>query len=195
MSRPSQLVLASASPRRLELLAQIRIHPTRVVAANIDETPQKNELPRAYARRIAIEKAKVVSFAHDGLILAGDTVVSCGRRILPKADNVDSAIASLRLLSGRQHRVYGGIALLTGDKRLLVRVVCSKVKFRRLTTDDITTYVQSADWQGKAGGYAIQGFAAQYIRYISGSYSNIVGFSLYDVAALLNSVGYRSAQQ
>jgi septum formation protein len=194
MSQP-QLVLASASPRRLDLLTQIGVQPDLVSAADLDETPQKGELPAAYARRIALAKAQAVGAGHDGLILAGDTVVACGRRILPKAETADSASACLRLLSGRQHRVYGGIALITADQRLLLRVVCSKVKFRRLNAADIDACIAAGDWQGKAGGYAIQGFAARYIRYIDGSYSNIVGFSLYDVAALLDTAGYQLVRQ
>jgi septum formation protein len=194
MSQP-QLVLASASPRRLDLLAQIGVQPDLVFAADLDETPQKGELPAAYARRIALAKAQAVGAGHDGLILAGDTVVACGRRILPKAETADSASACLRLLSGRNHRVYGGIALITADQKLLVRVVCSKVRFRRLNAADIDACIAAGDWQGKAGGYAIQGFAARYIRYIDGSYSNIVGFSLYDVAALLDTAGYQPSRQ
>jgi septum formation protein len=194
MSQP-QLVLASASPRRLDLLAQIGVQPGLVCAADLEETPQKGELPAAYARRIAVAKAQAVGAEHDGLILAGDTVVACGRRILPKAETADSASACLRLLSGRQHRVYGGIALITADQKLLARVVCSKVRFRRLNAPDIDACIAAGDWLGKAGGYAIQGFAARYIRYINGSYSNIVGFSLYDVAALLDTAGYQPARQ
>ena len=194
MSQP-QLVLASASPRRLNLLAQIGVQPDLVCAADLDETPQKGELPAAYARRIAVAKAQAVGAGHDGLILAGDTVVACGRRILPKAETADSASACLRLLSGRQHRVYGGIALITADQKLLPRVVCSKVRFRRLNAPDIDACIAAGDWLGKAGGYAIQGFAARYIRYIDGSYSNIVGFSLYDVAALLDTAGYQPSRQ
>ena len=193
MSQP-QLVLASASLRRLDLLAQIGVRPDLVFAADLDETPQKGELPTAYARRIAIAKAQAAGAGHDGLILAGDTVVACGRRILPKAEDADNARACLRLLSGRQHRVYGGIALITADQRLLLRVVCSKVRFRRLEAADIDACIAAGDWQGKAGGYAIQGFAARYIRYIDGSYSNVVGFSLYDVAALLDAAGYQLAR-
>jgi len=191
MSQPHQLVLASASPRRFELLTQIGIQPDFVVAADIDETPLKNELPAAYARRMACEKARVVAEQQSGIIVAGDTVVACGRRILPKAETADAARSCLELLSGRQHRVYGGIALITAEQKLLVRVICSKVKFRRLTSHDIACALAAGDWQGKAGGYAIQGFAARYIRQISGSYSNIVGMSLFDLAALLDTAGYR----
>ena len=190
-----QLVLASASPRRLDLLAQIGIWPDLVSAADLDETPKKGELPASYARRLAIAKAQAVATSHDGVILAGDTVVACGRRILPKAETADTAFACLQLLSGRQHRVYGGIALIAADRRLVVRVVCSRVKFRQLTGNDIANALAFGDWQGKAGGYAIQGFAARYIHHISGSYSNIVGFSLFDVSALLDAAGYRPANQ
>ena len=194
MSKP-QLVLASASPRRLDLLAQIGIRPDLVSAADLDEILKKGELPASYARRVAIAKAEAVAAKHDGVILAGDTVVACGRRILPKAETADTAHSCLRLLSGRQHRVYGGIALITLDCRLLVRVVCSQVKFRRLTRNNIADALAFGDWQGKSGGYAVQGFAAKYIRHTSGSYSNIVGFSLFDVAALLDAAGYRPATQ
>ena len=194
MSKP-QLVLASASSRRLNLLAQIGIQPDLVSAANLDETPEKGELPANYARRLAIAKAEAVAATHDGVILAGDTVVACGRRILPKAETANTAQSCLRLLSGRQHRVYGGIALITADSRVLVRVVCSQVKFRQLTGNDIADALAFGDWQGKAGGYAIQGFAARYVRHIKGSYSTIVGFSLFDVTALLDTAGYLSAMR
>ena len=194
MSQP-QLILASASPRRLDLLAQIGISPDLVSATDVDETPKKGELPDSYARRLAIAKAEALTASHDGVILAGDTVVACGRRILPKAETADTALLCLKFLSGRQHRVYGGIAVIAADRRLFVRVVCSRVKFRRLTGDDISDALAFGDWQGKAGGYAIQGFAARYIRHISGSYSNIVGFSLFDVTALLDAAGYWPAIQ
>ena len=194
MSQP-QLILASASPRRRDLLAQIGVWPDLVFAADLDETPQKGELPTSYARRLAIAKAEALIATYDGVILAGDTVVACGRRILPKAETADTALSCLQLLSGRQHRVYGGIAVISADRRLFVRVVCSKVRFCRLTGNDITDALAFGDWRGKAGGYAIQGFAARYIRHISGSYSNIVGLSLFDVKALLDAAGYRPAIQ
>ena len=194
MSQP-QLVLASASPRRLDLLAQIGVRPDIVSAADLDENPKKGELPASYARRVAVAKAEAVAASHEGTILAGDTVVACGRRILPKTETADAALSCLQLLSGRQHRVYGGISLITPDRRLFTRVVLSQVKFRRLTGTDIDDALAFGDWQGKAGGYAIQGFAARYVRYIGGSYSNIVGFSLFDVTALLDSAGYRPAIQ
>ena len=194
MSQP-QLVLASASPRRLDLLAQIGIKPDFVSAANLDEIPKKDELPGSYVRRLAIAKAEAVATTYDGVVLAGDTAVACGRRILPKAETADIASSCLQLLSGRQHRVYGGIAMITSERRLFTRVVLSKVKFRRLTGSDIADALAFGDWQGKAGGYAIQGFAARYIRHIGGSYSNIDGYSLFDVTALLDLAGYRPAIQ
>ena len=129
----NQSCFASASPRRLDLLAQIGIRPDLVSVAGLDETPKRGELPASYARRLAIAKAKTVAATHNGVILAGDTVVACGRRILPKAETTDTALSCLQLLSGRQHRVYGGIALITDDRRLFIRVVCSQVKFCRLT--------------------------------------------------------------
>jgi len=194
MSQP-QLVLASASPRRLDLLAQIGIQPDLVSAADLDETPKKGELPASYARRLAIAKAEAVALTHHGIILAGDTVVACGRRILPKAETEQQARDCLSILSGRRHRVYGGIALCLPDGSLRHRLVTSHVRFRRLSVLDIDHYIDRGDWQGKAGGYAIQGLAARFIRAIEGSYSNIVGFSLYDVAAMLDAAGWRGAGQ
>jgi len=187
------IILASASPRRRDLLAQIGIAAADVCPANIDETPRSGEPPDHYALRMACTKAGAVELApdapKDALVLAGDTVVACGRRILPKAETEAEARACLTLLSGRRHRVYGGIALRLPDGQLRSRLVKSTVIFKRLHACEIESYIESGDWQGKAGGYAIQGQAAAYIRHIDGSYSNIVGFSLYDVAALLNGVG------
>ena len=139
-----QLILASASQRRLDLLAQIGIRPDNVSAADLDETPQKGEMPAHYARRLAIAKAEAVAATHNGVILAGDTVVACGRRILPKVDSVSTALSCLQLLSGRQHRVYGGIALIAADCKLVARVVCSQVKFRQLTGNDIANALVAA---------------------------------------------------
>ncbi len=193
MSMLPTLTLASASPRRLELLAQISVWPDYVHAADLDETPLKIELPAVYASRMAAEKACLVWEKFGGFVLAGDTVVACGRRILPKAETEETARLCLQLLSGRQHRVYGAIALITPDKRIHTRMISSKVKFCRLDPSDIKQLLAAGDWDGKAGGYAIQGIAARYIRHISGSYSNVVGFSLFDVAALLETVGYKRA--
>lgn len=194
-SRRSKLVLASASPRRLDLLTQIGIVPDMVLATDIDETPRRGELPADYALRMAHEKA-VAAATHDlppdAVILAGDTVVARGRLILPKAEHEDDARRCLELLSGRRHRVLGGIALRLADGRVITRLVTSRVTIKRMTRDDIEGYVLTGDWQGKAGGYAIQGPAAAFIRHIEGSYSNIVGFSLYDIAAMLRGNGLLS---
>lgn len=183
------VILASASPRRRDLLTQIGIEPAAIIPADIDETPHRRELPAKYALRMACEKALAVALPSDlpkhSLVLAGDTVVACGRRILPKAESEAEARLCLGLLSGRRHRVYGGIAVRLPDGQLRTRVVTSTVIFKRLHPDEIATYIATNDWQGKAGGYAIQGPAAAYIRHIDGSYSNIVGFSLFDIAALL----------
>jgi len=191
---PSPIVLASASPRRRDLLAQIGITPDLILAADIDETPRPGELPPAYARRMALEKAAAAAMRdvpEGAAILAGDTVVARGRMILPKTEDETEARRCLALLSGRRHRVLGGIALRLPDGRLRSRLVTSSVTMKRLTTAEIDAYIATADWQGKAGGYAIQGPAAALIRHIDGSYSNIVGFSLYDVAAMLAGNGLR----
>ena len=187
------IVLASASPRRRDLLCQIGIEPMAIIPTDINETPNQRELPPRYALRMADEKARAIVLP-DGIddgavVLAGDTVVAVGRRILPKAETEDQARSCLALLSGRRHRVYGGIALRLTDGTLRSRLVTSSVIFKRLHRDEIDAYIATGDWQGKAGGYAIQGPAAAYIRHIEGSYSNIVGFSLYDVSALLAASG------
>ena len=185
------LILASASPRRLELLQGVGIIPQQILSADIDETPLKGELPPAYARRMAAKKASLIHEKYpDALILAGDTVVACGRRILPKANSREEARFCLDLLSGRQHRVYGGMCLITPEGKIFVRLSQSRVAFRRLSLADIKACLDQGDWQGKAGGYAIQGIAALYIRQISGSWSNIVGFDLYQVAGLLLAAGF-----
>lgn len=186
------LVLASASPRRLDLLRQIGIVPHMVDAANIDERVRPRELPGPHARRLAEEKARVVAARHPGhFILAADTVVACGRRILPKAESVDQARQCLALLSGRRHRVYGGFAVVTPQGRLESRLVVTAVLFRRLSESEQLAYIASGEWHGKAGGYAIQGRAAALIPWVNGSYSNIVGLPLAEVAGLLQGLGYR----
>lgn len=191
MRNDCKLILASASPRRLALLEQVSIRPAQIIPAKIDETPQKNELPRALVQRLAKEKAEFVSKEHkDVFILAADTAVSCGRRILPKAETEDQASACLALLSGRRHRVWGGISLICPKGNRLTRVVETSVQFKRLSQKDIENYLASGEWQGKAGGYAIQGMAASYIKSIRGSYSNVVGLSLYDTIQILNGAGF-----
>jgi len=185
------LVLASASPRRLELLRQIGIAPDHIEPADIDETPQRRELPAGHVVRLAEAKARAVRPRHpDAFILAADTVVACGRRILPKAEDEATARACLALLSGRRHRVYGGVALLTPGGNLAIRRVVSQVMFKRLNDEEVAAYVASGEWHGKAGGYAIQGHAASLIPWIAGSYSNVVGLPLYETAQLLAGRGY-----
>ena len=181
------LVLASASPRRRELLAQIGVVPTAIDPAAIDETPRAGETPLAYAARMAEGKARVVAARHPGArVLGADTVVACGRRILPKADTEKEARACLTLLSGRRHRVLGGVCLWGADGKARSRLVTTIVGFKRLTDTEIDAYIAGGEWSGKAGGYAIQGQAAALIRFISGSYSNVVGLPLFETAALLS---------
>ena len=186
------LVLASASPRRLALLQQIGLEPDRVDPADIDEMPRPGELPPAHAMRLAEEKARAVMPRHpNAYILAADTVVACGRRILPKPVEPATARFCLELLSGRRHRVHGSVALAGPDERLILRRVDSQVAFKRLSEAEITAYLCSDEWRGKAGGYAIQGRAAALIRWVSGSYSNVVGLPLFETAQLLTGRGYR----
>jgi septum formation protein len=190
-----RLILASASPRRVELLRQIAFVPDAVDPADLDETPLKAELPAQHALRLAIAKAEAVAPRHPGaFVLAADTVVGCGRRILPKAEDAATARRCLALLSGRRHRVYGGIAVVTPTGKLVSRQVQTIVIFKRLTEAEIASYVASEEWRGKAGGYAIQGLAALFVRQIGGSYSNVVGLPLYETAALLGGQGFRPAQ-
>ncbi len=185
------LVLASVSPRRLDLLRQIGIEPDRIDPADIDETPLRNELPALHALRLAREKALRVIPRHPGcFVLAADTVVACGRRILPKPADPDTARRCLELLSGRRHKVHSGVALVDPNGRLSLRRVDSQVAFKRLSPQEIAAYLKSGEWHGKAGGYAIQGRAAALIRFISGSYSNIVGLPLFETAQLLAGRGY-----
>ena len=187
-ARP-RLVLASASPRRLELLAQIGLTPDEVVPAEIDETPRPTEQPRALARRLAHAKAAAVGRPR-AFVLAADTVVALGRRVLPKAETESQARACLALLSGRRHRVLTCVVLLTPDGRRLERLAESVVAFARLTSHQIDGYIAAGEWRGKAGGYAIQGRAAVLIRFLSGGYSNVVGLPLFETAALLRGAGY-----
>lgn len=192
MPSAASLVLASASPRRVALLEQIGIRPARVVPAEIDETPLRGELPLAYAKRIAAAKIAAVAPAHPGVfLLAADTVVACGRRILPKAEDEATARRCLALLSGRRHRVLGGVEILAPDGRRARRLVTTVVEFKRLTEAEIVEYLAAGEWQGKAGGYAIQGRAAAFIPAINGSYSNVVGLPLAETWAMLQGLGFR----
>ena len=184
-----RLVLASASPRRLALLAQIGVVPDSVIATDIDETPRKGELPRQTAQRLARAKAAAAATA-DAYVLAADTVVAVGRRILPKAATIEEARACLGLLSGRRHHVLSAIVVVAPDGRRAERVSDSTVAFARLTARQVEAYLASEEWRGKAGGYAIQGRAAAHARWLSGSYSGVVGLPLFETAQLLRGLGY-----
>jgi septum formation protein len=183
-----RLILASASPRRLELLAQIGVVPDAVIPADIDETPLKAELPRVYAGRLSVEKAQAV--ADEGLILAADTVVAVGRRILEKPADAAEAERFLRLLSGRRHRVITGVALRRGAQ-MWARQVETAVRFKHMSDPEIAAYIRSDEWRGKAGGYGIQGLASAFIPWINGSYSNVVGLPLAETANLLTGAKYQ----
>jgi septum formation protein len=186
----TRLILASASPRRLELLRQIAIVPDAIDPADIDETPAPRETPRAHALRLAAAKARVVAARHsDAIVLAADTVVACGRRILPKAEDEAQARACLAMLSGRRHRVWGAIALAAPDGSLRTRVAVTVVRFARLAPEAIDAYLAGGEWRGKAGGYAIQGRAAAFVAFISGSYANVVGLDLFEATAVLRGAG------
>jgi len=184
-----ELILASASPRRLELLARLGLVPGAVCAADIDETPCKAELPREYARRMAREKAQAIAggAAH---VLGGDTVVALGRRILPKAEDEDTARQCLSLLSGRRHRVLSAIALKAPDGSMRERLSDTVVRFKPLSSDEIEAYVAGGEWHGKAGGYAIQGSAEGLIAWIGGSHSGVMGLPLFETRALLRAAGF-----
>lgn len=187
-----RFVLASASPRRRDLLAQIGRSPDAVIEPDIDESVHVRELPRDHALRLAREKCAAVALrpeAAGAVVLAADTVVACGRRILPKAEDEATARACLELLSGRRHRVIGGICVLRPDGRRHERLVMTSVSFARLTAADLDAYIAGGEWMGKAGGYAIQGRAAVFVRAIGGSYSNVVGLSLFETERLLAAAG------
>jgi len=185
------LVLASGSPRRVDLLARIGITPDRILPSEIDETPKRDELPRLLAARLSRAKAAAVApLAPDAVVLAADTVVGVGRRILPKAETEAEARQCLALLSGRRHRVHTGVALALPDGRVLTRLVESAVTFQRLTQQQVDAYVASGEWQGKAGGYALHQSAEAFVRFLSGSHSNVVGLPLYETAQLLRGIGW-----
>ncbi len=188
-ARPA-LILASASPRRLDLLRQVGIEPDRIEPSHIDETPEPKETPRLLAQRLARGKASAVEAA-DAYVLAADTVVAVGRRILPKAEAEAEARACLELLSGRSHRVLTGVAVRAPDGRLSARLVETSVDFKRLEASEIDAYVESGEWRGKAGGYAIQGRAEAFVIQISGSFSGVVGLPLYETLCLLKGLGWR----
>jgi septum formation protein len=188
----ARLVLASSSPRRRDLLAQVGLTPDAIDPADLDERPLPHELPLRLAERLAAAKARLVAARHpDAFVLGADTVVACGRRILPKAETIDEARRCLTLLSGRRHRVHGGIALATPSGKLVTRRATTIVALKQLTAPEIEDYLASEEWRGKAGGYAIQGLAARFVRGIVGSYSNVVGLPLFETVALLEGQGFK----
>src|SRR5438045_31335 len=196
IGRP-KFVLASGSPRRLTLINQIGIGPDALRPSDIDEMPLRGELPRACATRLARGKAEAALAAvklddelTGSFIVSADTVVAVGRRILPKADLLDEAAQCLRLLSGRNHRVYSGVCIVTPKEAFRQRLVETRVRFKRLSQEDLEAYLASGEWRGKAGGYAIQGLAGTFVVKVVGSYTNVVGLPLYETAALLAGEGY-----
>jgi septum formation protein len=184
-----KLVLASASPRRADLLRQIGLGPDEILSPDIDETPLADETPRRLAVRLA--HAKLAAAVSDGFVLSADTVVAVGRRVLPKAETEVEARACLALLSGRAHRVLTAVAVRAPDGRLASRLSESRVHFKRLSGPEIEAYLAAGEWRGKAGGYAIQGRAGAFVMALQGSYSGVVGLPLYETASLLEGLGYR----
>lgn len=186
-----RLILASASPRRLELLARIGVSPDSVLAADVDESVPKGELPRDHALRLALEKAQAVAAREpDALVLAADTVVAVGRRILPKVEDEETLRACMRLLSGRRHRVMTAVALASPGRPARARLVETMIAMKPLSSEEIDFYAAHGEWRGKAGGYALQGYGEVYVRHISGSYSNVVGLPLAETRMLLKAAGY-----
>ena len=191
MSAPPRFILASASPRRRDLLCQIGLVPDEIIAADIDENPLTGERPAALARRLAMEKLARVRGDHGAdFVLAADTVVGLGRRILPKPSTREEARSCLQLLSGRRHHVFTAMAAGAPDGPERVRLVDSVVAFKRLSGDEVAWYLDSGEWRGKAGGYGIQGLAGRFVRFLRGSYSNVVGLPLFETANLLEGLGY-----
>ena len=189
-----RLILASASPRRLDLLARIGVTPDAVIAADIDESVPRGELPRQHALRLAREKADAVARQQpDALVLAADTVVAVGRRILPKVEDEATLRACMKLLSGRRHRVLTGVALAVPGTGIRERLVETTIAMTRLSDEEIDHYAGHGEWRGKAGGYALQGYGEVYVRHIGGSYSNVVGLPLAETRMLLKSAGYSIA--
>jgi len=186
-----RLILASASPRRIDLLARIGIVPDAVIPADVDESVPRGEIPRDHALRLAREKAETVAAREpDALVLAADTVVAVGRRILPKVEDEETLRACMKLLSGRRHRVLTGIALAAPGRPLRTRLVETMIAMKSLSPQEIDYYAAHGEWRGKAGGYALQGYGEVYVRHIAGSYSNVVGLPLAETRALLKAAGY-----
>jgi septum formation protein len=188
---PAPLILASASPRRRDLLAQIGIVPDVIAAADLDESPRKDETPRLLALRLAQDKARAVAATHKGFVLAADTVVCAGRRVLDKAENDRDVVRCLELLSGRGHRIYTGIAVIAPSGKLSSRVVETRLTFKVLTAAEIVAYAASGEGLGKAGGYGIQGRAGGFVTHLVGSFTAVVGLPLYEARCLLEGAGYR----
>jgi septum formation protein len=191
MAERANLILASASPRRRDLLAQIGIVPDSIAAADLDESPLKDETPAQLALRLAVSKAQAVAASTPGYVLAADTVVCVGRRVLDKADTEADVAACLKLLSGRGHRVYTGVAVVSPAGKLSSRLVETRLTFKRLNDIDITAYLACGEGIGKAGGYAIQGLAGSYVTQLVGSYTGVMGLPLYETKCLLDGAGYR----
>lgn len=201
MDTGAKLILASGSPRRVELLGQIGVKPDRLMPMDLDETPKRSEQPKTLAKRLSIDKAKAAQAAitddhewKNTIILAADTVVAVGRRILPKAELVSEANGCLDLLSGRSHRVYTGVSLITPEGLLRQKTVETRLKFKRLSKTEMDDYIQSGEWRGKAGAYGIQGIAACFVSRLVGSYTNVVGLPLYETYQMLSGNGYNMSQ-
>lgn len=186
----AKLVLASASPRRLDLLRQIGLEPDEILSPDIDETPAAGETPRLLANRLALEKARAAQVS-GAFVVAADTVVAVGRRVLPKAETEREARDCLALLSGRAHKVLTGVAVIGPDGRAAQKLSETRLHFKRLTCDEIDAYIHSGEWHGKAGGYAVQGRAAAFVIALQGSYSGVVGLPLYETSCLLEGLGFR----
>ena len=184
------LVLASSSPRRRDLLGRLGVDPARIASPDIDETPRKGEVPRVYALRMAEEKAVAVAREPGEIVVAGDTTVAVGRRILPQATDADMQRGFLNLLSGRRHHVFSAVAVINCDGRVRSKICDSIVRFKRLSPDEIESYIESGEGLGKAGGYAIQGRAEALIDWMAGSHSGVIGLPLYETRALLRASGY-----
>ncbi|MCA1970783.1 unnamed protein product [Ciceribacter sp. T2.26MG-112.2] len=197
MELRQKLILASGSPRRLDLLKQVGIEPVRLMPMDLDETPKKSEHPRSLARRLSTDKARAAydeirrdPVWNDSYIVAADTVVAVGRRILPKAEYLEEASSALHLLSGRSHWVFTGVCLITPSGTVRQKIVETKVRFKRLSGLDIESYLASGEWRGKAGGYAVQGIAGCFVQKLVGSYTNVVGLPLFETLQMLSGEGF-----
>jgi len=187
----SVLILASSSPRRLDLLRQVGIEPGGVIPADIDESPSAGETPRHLAGRLAVAKAEAIAKKYpDAYVIGADTLVACGRRVLGKAEDEIAAAKYLALLSGRRHRVFGGVCVHAPGGRSASRIIETQVSFKRLSQDEIDDYLATGEWRGKAGAYAVQGYAARFVRRINGSYPNVVGLPVSDLVQMLEGLGF-----